>query len=98
MIYAILGVGNVPAMATAIAQRYSTAHIQVAEGQWLVVDPGTTQEVATKLGVIEGDAATGFKGGPAGTALIVGVSGYSGLQASNLWEWMKAKLQVAPSG
>ncbi|MFI5399296.1 MAG: hypothetical protein ACHQ9S_27520 [Candidatus Binatia bacterium] len=87
MIFAVIAADNPVALGTAIPKTYPSDYFKVAEGQWLVVDKGTAQEVSNKLGITDGAN---------GGALVVAVSGYYGRKAANLWEWIKVKMsQVA---
>ncbi len=90
MIFAIVAVDNPGALATAITGHYPLDHIQLAEGQWLVMDAkGTAKEVADKLGISQGANGGG---------LVIAVGGYYGRKAANLWEWIKVKSVQAANG
>lgn len=49
-------------------------------GVWIVAFDGTTQQLAEKLGIREGDSGTG---------LVTPISNYSGRASADLWEWFK---------
>lgn len=89
MIFAIFSATKPDLLGPAIQANYpGDSSLQVREGQWLVVDHGISSHgVGEKIGV------TGAEKSMVGSALIVAVSGYSGRQSANVWEWMKAKLE-----
>ena len=82
MIFAVLGVENVPALGAAIGKHYPAEHFPLNNGEWLIVDRGTAKEVCDKLGVTDGTN---------GSALVVAITGYFGRKNADLWEWMKVK-------
>lgn len=56
---------------------------------WLIASSGTAQELSNKLGVTEGDL---------GSTIIFSTAGYYGRAPSNIWEWIKAKLEAPNDG
>jgi hypothetical protein len=87
MIFAIFGVANPTVLGPVIAATYPTDHyvIEAPGNEWLVSDSGTAKDVCDKLGIT---------GGERGAAIVVGVRGYYGRKSTDLWEWMKAKLEA----
>ena len=57
---------------------------------WLIRFEGTTVELSTLLGLSKAD-----KGAPPtiGSAIIVPVTGYYGRGPTDMWEWLKTRLE-----
>lgn len=77
----------------AVERRFSAAdryQLQAGRG-WLVRFDGTTIEASNKIG-ITGQA----KGEPAplGSALVVPVTSYYGRGPTDMWEWLKTRLET----
>jgi len=61
-----------------------------ADRGWLIKFDGTTVELSDRLGI------TGQEKGqpsPVGSAIIVPVSGYYGRGPTDMWEWLKNRLE-----
>lgn len=84
-IFAIFGTSNVQAMSLALQQNYPLDFFEISPGQWFLVASGTAKDVSDKLGITAGTVGTG---------VVVSVSGYFGLAAQNIWEWLAAKLKA----
>jgi hypothetical protein len=60
---------------------------------WLVVDSGTSVQVREKIGLNkEGLGAEGVQG------IVVQSNGISGFAPSDIWEWIRAKLESRSDG
>lgn len=68
---------------------YPEDSYKVGYGQWLVSDSSATaRAVSEKLGLV--------KGSPYSSTLVVGISSYYGLHSTEMWDWIKAKLEASP--
>ena len=94
-IFAILLPAPEPAVENAIKNAYPNDHLSINETQWLVSTAATAIDVSAKIGVFDprNPAAT-----PTGNAVIFSTNGYFGRAPTNIWEWIKAKLEATPSG
>ena len=54
-------------------------HLKIREGVWFVAEAGTAQDIATKLGVVEGTV---------GSAIITKISSYHGRTNPSTWDWL----------
>ncbi len=57
---------------------------------WLIKYDGTTVELSNKLGI------TGQAPGepaPLGSVLLVGISGYYGRGPTDMWEWLRTRIE-----
>lgn len=88
-IFAILFVNKSEAGEKAIKARYPNDHLKISDLSWLVSDDITTKEVSDKLDISEGGS---------GSAVVVSTNGYFGRASTNIWEWMKTKLETPASG
>lgn len=61
-----------------------------ANSGWLIKYDGTTLELSNKVGVTGQE-----KGMPAllGSAIFVGISGYYGRGPTDMWEWLKTRIE-----
>jgi len=72
-------------LASAIFEKFPSAFMQIAPGQWLVSAKGTTAvEISNKLGITDGTNGSG---------IVFAISGYYGRAANNIWEWIAANWQ-----
>ena len=78
-----------PRLAEKIAEVFPADHLRVSDTQWLVSSGGTTQDISAKLGISDGTS---------GAAIVLAVSSYFGRAPTNIWEWMKVKLEAPPHG
>lgn len=60
-------------------------NFQITPTQWLISAKGTAKEISEKLGI---DDET-----PVGLAIILGIAGYWGRASTDVWEWMRVKLE-----
>jgi hypothetical protein len=94
-IFAILLPTPEPNVVNAIKTAYPNNYLAINESQWLVSTTGTAIDVSAKIGVFDprNPLAT-----PTGNAVVFSTNGYFGRAQTNIWEWIKAKLEAAPSG
>ncbi len=94
-IFAILLPTPEPKVVNAIKAAYPNDHLPINEYQWLVSATGTAIDVSAKLGIFDPKSPGAA---PIGNAVIFSTNGYFGRAQTNIWEWIKAKLEATPSG
>ena len=82
MLFAVLAADEPERLAVAIRAAFPSTHLVLGPGQWLIAAGGTARDVAGALGLEPGDWV--------GTALVISVAGYWGVQGVNVWEWCTA--------
>jgi hypothetical protein len=93
-IFAILMPRPQPALADKLVSEFKTDTLKVTDTQWLVSAVGTAQEISAKLGIHNPDSPTTA---PVGEAIVFATSGYFGRAPTNIWEWIKVKLEAVKS-
>lgn len=86
-VFAILETTENQALGERIQHEYPLDHVKVAVGQWLVSDVGNAKTVSDRLG-ITGDANV------RGT-MILSISSYYGRHNTEIWEWIKSKMEAS---
>ena len=88
-VFVILRVADPPRMKAAIAANFPDDSIELQSDEWLISATGTAQEMAIRLGVnkLEGG------GGETGAAIICSIGNYWGRAATEIWEWIKTKME-----
>jgi len=94
-IFAILMPSPQPAIAEAIKRHYPNDYLYVTDTQYLISANGTAIDVSAKLGIYDPRNPTAPA---AGSAIVFATSAYFGRAATNIWDWIKAKLEAPPSG
>jgi hypothetical protein len=84
-----------PAVVEAIKKAFPNDCLSVNEMQWLVSTAGTASDVSAKIGVYDPKNPTAL---PTGTAVVFSTNGYFGRAPTNIWEWIKTKLEATPNG
>jgi len=90
-IYAILLPHPQPTLAAKIVSEFGADALPVNETQWLVSANGTTQEITKRLGIFDPENQTAT---PTGSAIVFATSSYFGRAPTNVWEWLKVKLEA----
>jgi hypothetical protein len=93
-IFAIINASKPELLGLAVQKTYPTDYLELQPGQWLIADDVTSQAVVDKIGL----NLTLSPSRPVGSALVLAISGYQGLQAPGVWEWLKVKWERAQSG
>jgi hypothetical protein len=88
IVYAVVGVAAQPALGAAIKDKFPTDHLEVTPSFWLVAGTGTAQEISDKVGL---------SAGKMGSAVVFSTAGYYGRAPTNVWEWIKVKLEAVPN-
>jgi hypothetical protein len=94
-IFTILMPQPQPALAEEIKRVYPNDHYPLNETQWLVSSKQTVTEVSNAIGVSASDPS---KHVPKGLAVIFATSSYFGRAPTQVWDWIKVKLEGAPGG
>lgn len=93
-IFAVLLPEPQPALAKRIRDEFGEDALSVTETQWLVAASGTSEDLVRRLGIF--DRAN--PSAPAvGSAIVFATSGYFGRAPTNIWEWLKTKLEGVSS-
>ncbi len=66
-------------------------HYEINPTQWIISGKGTIKQVSDTLKI-------SVKENPVGSAIVLGISGYWGRASSDLWDWMKVKLEEGADG
>jgi hypothetical protein len=84
-----------PALVDEIKKSFPDNYLSLNQTQYLISTRGTTVELATRLGIY--DEKQPQK--PAtGSAVLFATSSYFGRAPTTVWDWIKDKLESAPSG
>lgn len=83
---------NAAALGAAIAEHISASDFYplMNNAGWLIEHKGTTLELSAAIGI------TGHPSGETskiGSALVVPVTSYYGIAPSDMWEWLKIRLE-----
>jgi hypothetical protein len=94
-VFAVLMQSPQPRVVEMIKQSFPNDHLQLTDTQYLVSGTGTAIDVSAKLGIYDPKNPST----PAtGSAIVFATSSYFGRAATNIWDWIKAKLEASPSG
>jgi hypothetical protein len=94
-IFAVLFPSPQQRLAEVIKETYPNDFMRISDTQWLVSGTGTAIDVCTKLKIYD---ANDPNGQPSGLAIVFATSGYFGRAPSNIWDWIKVKLESPPGG
>jgi hypothetical protein len=83
-VYAVLLPVASPAFEQRIAVEFPTDHLKVTDTQWLVSAGGTAVDISNRLGLSEAQTTVG---------IVFATAGYFGRAPTNVWEWIKNKLE-----
>lgn len=86
-VFAIIRPGDNEILKNSIQEHFAEAHYKIAPGQWFVRSDLTAREVSEKLGLVAG-AGVGLSG-----TLVLRISSYFGLSATETWEWLKTAME-----
>jgi hypothetical protein len=91
-LFAVLSVTENQKLIAAIKEKFPDPdNYQITPTQWIVSARGTAKQVSDTLGV-------SVKESPVGSAVILAISGYWGRANTDLWDWMKAKMEEGSNG
>ena len=82
-IFAVVAITGHAHIDVAVPQQFPGRCHLVAQGHWLVSAAATSQEIATRVGLVPG-------GAPA-TGIVYGVVGYFGMANPQIWEWLASQ-------
>lgn len=89
-IYVIVGHKGLEKIGPEITKYYSGQYYVLPPSTWFVSDKGTTSEVASKLGILDGKLGA--------QAVIFPTNTWAGWAPADLWEWLKSKREARPDG
>lgn len=94
-IFAILLPSPQPALEEAIKTAYPNEYLSINSTQWLVSSSETAIEITAKIGVYDEKNPTSP---PTGNAVVFAISSYYGRAPTNIWDWIKSKLEAPSRG
>jgi hypothetical protein len=85
-LFAVLLPAENPKLVAAIKGKFpDTDHYEITSTQYMISAKGTAQQISGILGVSDEK--------PVGSAVILAIAGYWGRASSDLWEWMRVKME-----
>jgi len=91
-LFAVLLPEENPKLVAAIKEKFpDTDHYEITSTQWMISGKGTVKQISDTLGV-------SVKENPIGSAVILAISGYWGRASTDLWDWMKVKMEESVNG
>lgn len=86
-IFAVIEPGGDSAgtLRASVEGKFPYDNLPVGVGTWLIAAPGTARDVATSIGVAEGQV---------GSAIVIEVASYWGRASPEIWSWMKRKWEA----
>lgn len=89
-IFAVFRVADPVKMEAAIRSNFPDDHMKVGNGEWLVSAKGTAQDISHKLGITTPENTT-----VNGPAIVFSMANYYGRASTEIWDWIKTKLESA---
>jgi hypothetical protein len=89
IVFAVIALVPNPVLDAAIAKNFPKDFLALSPTSWLIAASGTAQEVSLRLGVTTGGI---------GQTIVFSTAGYYGMANSNIWEWIRAKLEAPLNG
>lgn len=83
-LFAILAPPDNSKLGPAIETRFANNFYRVWNGQWIISEVGTAREISDKLGISDGSNGPG---------VVLAITTYWGNANTDLWEWMKSRLE-----
>jgi hypothetical protein len=87
-VFAVLPLRPSPTLEEEIRRHFRDDSLQLPNGDWLISYSGTAVKLSETLQVTDGKS---------GAAVIVQVSSYYGRAPTNIWDWIKTKLEAKPN-
>lgn len=84
-VFAVFKVNQPQVLGPVIAREFPDDHLKLQEGEWLISARATPEELSARLGI---------KNGTSGSAIIFSMRGYHGRAATNIWDWIKTKVEA----
>ncbi len=90
IVFAVISVAEIghATIGSLIKERYQHNCLEISPSAWLVATSSTAKELSDTFGLYETN-------GPA--FVVITASGYWGKAPTNIWEWMRVKME-APNG
>jgi hypothetical protein len=84
-IFIVTPINSPETVAKAISERFSQDSYAIPRtSSWLVSFGGTAMELSKELGITDGTAGTG---------IVASISNYYGRAPTDVWEWMKSRVE-----
>lgn len=88
-IFAVLSLTDNKKLEEIIVEKFPTNHYKITSTQWIVSSKETAKQLSDTLGItVDGKGL-----GPTGSGIILGISSYWGRAHTDIWEWMKVKME-----
>jgi hypothetical protein len=88
-VFAVLPVRASPGLEAEIRRAFPDDNLPLPHGGWLISYSGTAVKLSETLGITDGKN---------GAAVILQISSYYGRAPTNIWDWIKAKLEAKANG
>jgi hypothetical protein len=85
-IFVVLSHTNNSKLEEAIKEKFPSDYYKISPGQWLISTGGTSRELTESIGLI--DKEKGLS-----PAVIFSISSYYGMWSTDLWEWIRVKME-----
>jgi hypothetical protein len=89
-VFAVLSEEYNPKLEVLITEKYPKDHYKITSTQWLVYSKETTKQLTDTLGIT---SEGGKKKGDTGSAIVLAISSYWGIANTDMWGWMKVKME-----
>jgi len=83
-LFVICGITDEEKLHSALSREFPDDHLRLQDGGWLVSGTGTTQQIAKRADLTEGDDISG---------IVFRTTTYYGLATAEIWEWIALKLE-----
>lgn len=84
-IFHVTAINNPDGIESAVKTNFANSHYPVpGTRSWFIDFNGTTKELSDVLGITTGQSGTG---------IILGVTTYFGRAPTDMWEWIKTRLE-----
>jgi hypothetical protein len=91
-IFVVFRVQNPALMRAAVASAFPNDHMEIGNNEWLISAQGTAKEISDRLGVTDQPPGQPTR---AGNAMIFSMQNYYGRASSDIWEWIKTKVEAS---
>lgn len=90
-VFVIFRVQDPERMRNAVQQAFPENFFDLGNNEWLVSAKGTAKEISDRLGITNEPPGTQSR---AGNAIVFSMDNYYGRAATNIWEWVKTKVEA----
>ena len=87
-LYAVILPKPTPAIVAEIKAKFAeNDYYEITPTQWLVSGQGTAKKISDMIGITAKEEET------IGSGVVLAFNGYWGRGSTDMWEWMKAKIE-----